>query len=511
MKRKTIFRIAIVFFLAGILFFGGTVFLRKKIEKKLSQPLSETLAQSYEAIHINTLKGEIDFENPFIEVYHDSAKNRQFRIKAEKLHISGFSLWQYAWKKEIKIKHIAIVKPEVYYYPEKHTGHNPDPAESQFKNSVTVGNLKIEKGDFYIVKKEKDSLQLSVKNISASLKNLKTNEEIRREKIPVTYSNLAVSGDSLFVKASFYDNFEAGRFSFKNRELHFSNLDYYTRFSRSGLSKILSHERDHYAITVDSVFTDKLDFGFAENNRFFVTTRNLVFDKPSVIIYRDKLVADDLRIKPLYSKLLRELSFDLTVDSAEIKNAGIKYTERVKEDNTGGSITFSDFHAAISNLSNTYQKPEKTEAVIQSTFMEQTHFSALWSFDVGDPGDRFVFKAQINSLDTDRMNAFTEPNLRVRLSGAVSETYFTIDAGDNTSTTDIRIKYDDFKVSLLKKNGNKERKFLSAIANIFVKKKSQNKNDEFQEATGKAERDKTKSVFNYLWISLESALEKAVL
>src|SRR5690606_10128894 len=187
------------------------------------------------------------------------------------------------------------------------------------------------------------------------------------------------------------------------------------------------------------------------------------------------------------------------------------YEERVKAENMGGLINFEKLDIDIANLSNTYKNPIKTELNIKGLFMDKTPLTAYWAFDVNNPNDHFEFKAEVGKMLADKMNDFTEPNLNVMLHGEVVKTFFTIDANNTTSTTNLKIDYTDFKVEILRKNSDQKNKLLSAVVNIFVSKDSEKKDSYYRESTAEATRDKTKSVFNFLWISLESALKKAMI
>jgi hypothetical protein len=92
----------------------------------------------------------------------------------------------------------------------------------------------------------------------------------------------------------------------------------------------------------------------------------------------------------------------------------------------------------------------------------------------------------------------------------LDETYFTIYGNNLNSTIDMRLKYQDFKVTLLNKK-RKKKKLLSAVANLFVRKESLANNDHFKEGSATAERNIDRSVFNYLWINVEAGLKSTML
>jgi len=278
-----------------------------------------------------------------------------------------------------------------------------------------------------------------------------------------------------------------------------------TKFSRQRLSQIIPKERDHFDVTFNRLTVKDIDFGFA-NRTLFVTSPIINIDTPQAVIFRDKTVTDDTTIKPLYSKMLRDLNFDLTVDQLKFNNGSITYTEKVKEDNSGGTINFTDMSTTIANVSNTYNSPTKTAIDIDAIFMGTTRFKVQWDFDVNSEADQFLFKAEIDALKALELNKFTQPNLKVKLEGRTNKTYFTISGNNNTSQIDMRMNYDDFKVAILNKEGKEDKKILSAIANIFIRKDSNKEKDNFREGSGTATRDKTKSFFNYLWLNVKEGL-----
>ncbi len=360
------------------------------------------------------------------------------------------------------------------------------------------------------MKKEKIPLKFIQKDLTLEIDGVKVDNGTVINKIPFEYNDFEAKSDTVFVKVSPYENLTVKDFSIEKGIAVFKNLKLKTKYSKKELSKIIAKERDHYDLSLKSLSIDDFDFGF-NNNQFFAKSKKVTLTAPSLEIYRDKLVADNTKIKPLYSKMLRNLPFELTVDSLKISDAKIIYQERVKPENMGGSINFKNMDVAISNVSNTYKSPEKTNLKITADFMDKTPISAEWTFDVQNRNDPFIFKADVGPLAADKMNNFTEPNLKIRLEGHTNKTYFTIDGNSETSTTDLKISYSDFKVMVLQEDGKSKNKVLSAVANVFISKNSKKKNENYLEGTAEATRDKTKSIFNFLWISVKNALINSML
>jgi hypothetical protein len=176
-----------------------------------------------------------------------------------------------------------------------------------------------------------------------------------------------------------------------------------------------------------------------------------------------------------------------------------------------GIITFSDFNATVQNFSNTYQSPEQTIIKIDANFMYHAALQATWQFDVNDESDIFLFQAEASKLQAKNLNDFTVPNFNKRVEGELDKTFLTISGNSHESKIDFKVKYNHFDVVALKKNGKDKNKILSKLFNLFVSKSSMNGNNSFKEVTKtNIERNKTKSVFNYIWISTRAGLIKAL-
>ncbi|WP_051285307.1 hypothetical protein [Aequorivita capsosiphonis] len=514
--NKHLRKISYIILAIGAVFIIATIsiniILKNKLETFIQERLPENMIRSYDDITVESFGGSLSITNASLIIKNKVDSVEHTFINVEKLKISHISYWDYLFKNEIHIETISLESPIMAYYKDR-VIPNPDTTQKgvfEIYKPILVDKIRINNSKFAIYEKAEDSTMLYSKDLSLELNGIRVDDETIRRKIPLDFKDYKAKSDSVFVKVGPYENLSVSDFSIKDRKAVFENIKLKTKYSKKELSKIIEKERDHYNLSLKSLSLDAIDFGFNDNG-FFAKSKMVSLASPSAEIYRDKLVADDPKIKPLYSKMLRELDFELTIDSLKISDANITYEERVKVDNMGGSIDFKNLDAAISNVSNTYTSPDKTHLKITADFMEKTPISVDWNFDVQNESDQFLFMAQIGSLNANRMNGFTEPNLKVRLKGHTNKTYFTIDGNNDTSSTDLKINYSDFKVTILKKNGKEKNKFLSTIANIFISKDSEKKGDIYKEGTAKATRNKTKSIFNFLWISAKSALSNAML
>jgi len=277
------------------------------------------------------------------------------------------------------------------------------------------------------------------------------------------------------------------------------------------LSSIIKTERDHYDLSIVSVEILNQKLTFDKDSITVFKANEIIINTPEIDIYRDKLVADDLTHKSMYSKMLRDLNFSLDLNKIIINKGRIIYEEKVKKDNQAGKLEFLNLDATIANVSNLKSSTQPVKIDISSTFMEDTPLEVDWSFDVNDVNDGFIFKADLGLLEAKDLNQFMQPNLNIKLEGALIKTYFTIDGNANTSRVDLKTDYDQFDVVILQDDGKEKNKFLSGLVNLFISKDSKNSTDNFRESDTKTvDRDKTKSIFNFVWKNAQSGLLSAM-
>ncbi|MEH6765922.1 MAG: hypothetical protein V7655_15570 [Aequorivita antarctica] len=500
----------------GVVFIIGSVsinnILKSKLEKFIQERLPENMARAYDDITVEFFGGSLVVTNASLIIKNKEDGVKHTFINVEKLKISDISYWDYLFNNEIHVEAISLENPKIVYYEDrlKASKDTVRKAVASIYKPIIVDRVQIKNTKLAIYEKGGDSLKVYSIGLTVEVAGVKVDNGTVVRKIPFEYKDFKAKSDTVFVKVSPYENLTVEDFSIENRNAIFKNLQLKTKYSKNELSRIITKERDHYDLSLKSLSIEEFDFGF-NHNRFFAKSKQVTLAAPSLKIFRDKLVADDPKTKSLYSQMLRDLPFELTVDSLNISDAKIIYEEREKQENMGGSINFKNMDVAISNVSNTYKSPKNTNLKITADFMDKTPLWADWTFDVQNPHDQFLFKAEVGQLAADKMNSFTEPNLKIRLEGQTNKVYFTIDGNSETSKTDLKINYSDFKVIVLRKDGERKNKLLSEIANIFVSKNTKKQNQYYREGSAQANRDKTKSVFNFLWISLKNALVKTML
>ncbi|TDU40389.1 hypothetical protein BXY82_2436 [Gelidibacter sediminis] len=501
---------AITLFVISIIgYFMAQAMVVSKLERFIENDLPESLSISYHSIDVSVWDGSVIMVNPkIINRGRHSAKNNA-EMELDTLLVDGFGFFNYFKNDHIHVESVQLRSPKMLYNHDSAIPKNEYrySALEQLKKEIKIGRFNVQNGELHIKDIATDSLLLYTTNVTANVMDIRLNSNTVKRRIPFNYANYNLSYNDLHYKIGDYEDLKLSSAVITQDKATFKTIHLYTKYSKIKLNQMIAVERDHFDVRIPSLTLEAQNFGYKNDSIFYFKSPKVTFDSPEMHLYRNKLVADDYTQKELYSKALRELAFELTLSNVILRNATIVYSEKVNADMEAGKIAFTKMNANIKNISNTYKSPEKTSLNIDAVFMARTPLKVDWQFDVNDVNDVFVFKVDIGKLPAPDLNPFSQPNLKVRFEGELLKTYATISGDVNTSRVDMKVNYEDFKVVVLDKEGKKKKKILSAIANLFIKKDSDAEHDGFREGFKEGiARDHTKSIFNFLWLSVRSGL-----
>ncbi|MDT0554587.1 DUF748 domain-containing protein [Patiriisocius hiemis] len=505
-KKKLLYIVTTVMLLFVALSLFINSFVKNKVEEHLSN-LPQNVDLSYKNLTISTISGSIILNDIKLVLKNDTLPTKDNTLFINSIEVTNTSYWDYIVNNKISIQEIVVIKPNVTYNKKESSQKENSFLKELSEKPININRLSIEDGSLNIIHNKKDSLLLQATNVNVLVEDLLFSEEIKNKPIPFQFKNYTISSEELKYQLNDFDILTSKSISVTPKNSEINNLAIKTRYSKEKLSTILKTERDHFDFTVDSLTLSNSNFETTANDSLKFTIEKVELENPKLNIYRDKLVPDDTTIKPMYATLLQELPFKITISKVELNNGHIDYSEKVKKDRPTGNIYFSKLNAQIDNITNEFIE-DTTKIDIKATFMNQSPISVQWNFNAND---QFNFKADIGSLQAQKLNQFTEASLNTKVSGMLDKTYFSINGNSSIGNIDLKIKYEDFEVKVLTKDGKEKNKFISAIVNLFISKKSDETNSQFK--NGKKEevkRDKTKSIFNFIWKNVSAALLDAL-
>lgn len=507
-RKKTVFRIlvlSLIFIIVPLLLIQWRA--RYLVADFLSRKIPSHIALSYSDINTNILWGNIVLKDITLKISNrDTVLNHTF-FKVKNLKVKGIDYGQLFFNKTIQLKSLTLGEPVLRYYPYNHYPKE-EYAEKGMVNllkTIFVKKIRIEQGSFYLLKKGKDSIGMAVESYDFLLSEGKTDPKLITKKMPFSYTDYSLEVEGIFVDLGAYETIRASDVLVSPKHSRLNNVVLASKYDRQELSSYLAVERDFVDFRIPELEIRDLDFGF-KTHKFMVRVLEIVVNKPSLEMYRDKRLKDDSRTKPLYGKLLRELPIDIDVAKLSISDGYIAYEEKIEDTKQTGKLYFENLNAQISNINNTLANEEKTRIETTAEILGEGQLDLEWEFQVTDTSDAFGVSGSLKNLESEKLNTFLKPNLRTRAKGTINVMYFNLWGNHRASRGDMKMKYQDFEFEVLDKDRLKINKVLTFIGNLLVNDGSKTDKDGFRFGEIETERDVTKSFFNYLWQNIKSGI-----
>ncbi|WP_276167853.1 hypothetical protein [Zobellia alginiliquefaciens] len=509
---KIILRIiSVCLVLMAVIVLGCQLMAKKSIANYLDTKLPPHIQLDYKDIDVNVLMGTAKLHTIKLDIgKRDSVRHTAVQIEA--LEVVGLGYWHFLVNNKVQVENLNIETPKfTHYLKEQQTDTaQEDNDHIALLKTIQIGKIKVSNGAITLLKRDSDSTAMKLDSVHIEIEDVKTDVELINSKIPVTYASLNFTGESLYVDLGAYEVLSIAKVDVNEGNLSVSDLKLKSKYNKTELSWHLHKEHDYINLEIPKVHFKAIDFGY-KNEKLWVRTGPAKLTGPNLEMYRDKLLPDDWVRKKLYSKALRELPIQIEVPEIAIEDGHIVYSERVNRKTEPGKIVFAKVDAKILNVQNLSDKKEDTQVKAKALLMNQAPITLNWSFDVQKESDAFTASGTVKNFNSKGLNSFLDSNLRVRAEGEVQELYFTISGDAKSSVGDMKMKYEDFEFSVLKKDRSGINKLLTTIGKIFVNDGSNTDESGYRYGGITAERDPTKSFFNYLWLNVSSGLTSTIL
>ncbi|PKG43514.1 hypothetical protein [Psychroflexus sp. MES1-P1E] len=485
--KKTLSYIVIISSLFVISFIIADFIISNKVKKRLSKEPSI----SYTSFNVNVLTGSLELEG---FKFYDSIKD----IQADYIYLN-VDVLLYTLKKDIKIENLEVKGLNLKYNT----------------TLVKVANNKItlDAASPVEIKAIKIS-QSSVEYTTAKGKRLRINEidlAAKNARWPLDINFDWLMDDSFTIKAKdlHYDlddlhDLTIDDLSFKNRKVDFKNFKIKPKYTQQSYIRHIKIEKDLMDLDAKLISLEGLEL-VQNEDKLQLSLDKILLDSTNFNIYRDKTISDDTSYKPLYSESLRDLGFDLLVDSILVSKLAINYQELFHTDRPPGDINFESIDVQITNLHNGINKEKSEIAVIASGKLSKQS-QILFTMSLNPSQERFKVSTLIKDVEDSSVNTFLAPAMRMKLEGKINRIETAFIGTNSEAKGEFKIAYKNLKLKILNKRGG-ENHFASLLSNVFVNNKDVDKTIHID----KVKRDTTKSFWNYLWKIHLKGLEQSLL
>jgi hypothetical protein len=526
---------------AAVIYWG---FYRKQI---IRTTLEDTIREKskglykivYDELDLDEVAGDLAVNN--FSLSYDSVKYLAMKnvndapptllnIKIPSIIVSGVKTPRALIDKEIVGKNLQINDPviDIVYTNAGRDSLRSTPTKEVYEQ--ILGNLNLIKVDTLIV----SNARISTRDINTG--------DVKVEVINTTIRLLDVSVDSaswsdttrlLFAKQV---DVNAGKVSWKSKERPYSfGLDSVQLNSASGEISVghfhvdpllpedkfihsLPKQDDRFDFSLKGISIKGMNFPALFKEELFADSISIA--SASLKIYRDLGykggIKGPVKLFPHQSMVKSPLPFQ--IKKIMLNNAFIEYKERAVISRQAGKVQFYNSYAAITNLTNRQDAAAENNILtidVKTRFLNKAPLRVTWKFYLFHPNGRFDITGNLGKMDATAVNALSVPMGPARIEkGQINSLTFNLSGNTNNMTGQVKMLYDDLKVSLLQKDDEskklEKKKLASFAANIMIKNSNPSKKkDEPRVSNVNFTRDKHRSIFHLSWKSLFTGIKES--
>lgn len=489
----------VLILILGLLF--GNWYLKKEIKTELDkEEYSKNL--SYEELSVNILTQNASLNRPGWE-------SDEVHFEADKIQLKNFDIWNYLSNDIFEIEELFLLNPQVIIFDD--ASPDEEPGEEDMEEKIKIGKFSLVKGTLQIKDNPEAEDDLFLSLLTLELAGINIDKSTTAFVIPFDYKELTMETDSLFYDLNAEHTLGIEKIILKEGNLEASNFKLKPKFSRVEHDRLIPYEKDRANVDINSVIFRNFDWNFL-NDSLMVASPLVEIKGANAEIYRNKMLPDDQRIKPMYSEMLRDLGIKIKLDSIALTESRIVYEENLLEDRPPGTLTFSSVQATILNLTNVDMESGDfpvTTVEARAHFMEQSRLTLNWEFDVSNLQDEFQINGSFAGINAKAINPFMKPAMNVETEGTIESLFYNFYGNKHKATGEMKLAYREFKISILKDGEEEKKSFLSGLVNLILK--NDVVNDDVSHENINVERDKTKSVWNYFWLCIREGSIKTFL
>lgn len=433
------------------------------------------------------------------------------KLTVENVKLEELEFEKFFQERDLRFKSFVLEKPVVneFVNTKSREKANPDPIGKKFENflarlnferlvmsdaKVTVRDINKKEPLLYMLDTdlEVQGLQLSADDLDEKSINPAFEKAVfDADSISSMVSELYIlSGKNLVVNA-------------KNRSLDLKKLYIKPVHSKTEYQKHIPTEKDWFSGDISDVKLKGFNLD-ALYNSLSVYANSLSLNNLDLHIYRDKSLPDNTDYKALPQQLLKDLPFNLGIDTLHSTNMEITYEQvgHAKNEELPGKATLDQMTVWGYNITNAKQYIRRNPVMtlnMDAMLFRTNKLRANYNFYLNDYKNKFTLKGDMQACSARTFSPLMESMMLIKVSsGYINDFKFNFTANEDQLTGSVRIEYKNMEVEVLNNNDpDKSSGFLSLVSNSLVKRDNLRSQRNFNVADVMVERPTNKSFINY--------------
>jgi len=446
-------------------------------------------------------------------------------LKIPNLRIRNIGVFSLISSKQLNIKKFIIKHAEIEILTSKHKKASKPKEKSNHKfdvDSIVIPGLNgVDIDEFIfsnfmvnVIDVSNNDTIFFAKNLDISLDNItltKNEFDSTSFRLKISDADVNMSAEQFRLPGDKYLlTFEQMSFNMKHALLVFKNLKVKPRYSMDRMVKMSKYQYEIFNCEIKnteihSLYPSNIISGSG------IILSNIVVDGMNLSIYKDKHYPFDTIKRPkLPVQSLKLLKQNLYIDSINIKNSELTYSELHKKMDVPMVVNLNNLNATVSNITSIVDSIAK-RSVMTIKMLADLQKSIPMGVNIYMPlnsvVDTFSFNGWMGNGDMKLFNQILLPAIGLKFNaGYIDGLQFNANANTTYSIGEMTMLYHDLDGVVVRKDPEQTNKFLSWVANTAMIKNNPTPNKEKRTEPMYFNRVMYKGLGNFIWKTLQSGI-----
>lgn len=427
---------------------------------------------------------------------------------------------------ELLVSDLRLFKPDIEIFMDQvaREKQQDDDDEKDDKRSLVeklkIGEFEIVEGDIFIFRKDGSKEPQGIKNLNLILADLDLDllnlEDLKPKDLLKREFSLSFP-DYEFLLPDSLNKISIGFVDVENEKITLKEILFEPRYGKYAYTRKVGYQTDVANIKIPEIIITKADLEKILEEEILVANKILV-KGAQANLFRDKRYdIKEGKYRPMPQELMQKAGIMLRLDTLELLDAEVIYTEFPEKGMIPGKLFFDNINVSLfpfhlAKEDSDYSLKEASLIGSAKLYGEaKLELEAKLGFNNPYPME---IAATIGEFDVSIINPILENNAFLRaLEGKVNGAEWNFKATDRDAVGLMTLLYQDLKLELLEERtlerGRGRKGILTFVLNVFAVK-SNNPRKLFGNTVSSKiyeERDTSRFIFNYWWTTTLSGLK----
>jgi hypothetical protein len=287
------------------------------------------------------------------------------------------------------------------------------------------------------------------------------------------------------------------------------------RFDKHEFAEHSNGHGDWTAISLTGIDCSGIDFArLAAEKALAIDSISLAH--ATIASYKNRKIHQPPKTKPMLYEAIHNLPIPVDIAALAFEGLDITYEELSEKGSAPGVITLSGGRGRAANLTNIAEgNPRFMTIDLAAVFMNSPRIEARFLWPVGAADDHWELTGRLGPTAMTAFNPVIEPLMNAKITeGEIQQTDFRIEGSRERSNAHLAMAYRGLQVAFLDPEDHTHtRRLLTVIADdMLIRPDNPSRDDHgrLREADAAHSRDPERSMWNYIWHSLQPAILKTV-